>query len=202
MNLEPVQLAGPTRGTELTGSTVSRKLRFSLKTVLVVTAVVAAALGFIAQQRRLAELQAALWRYEGTLKPTSLGASEFRIIERVVVDTSHVKVVTYRIESAGGHFTTLQGNGDSNGSSSKFDDNTQRYVSEATVLFDYLDSQHKVKLMARVGGAHGYSVQDVPADFSLATGVKFSAVDGLHARDAAVELFRWNDTPYRLQLKK
>ena len=194
MNPSAADPDGPPRGL----ATPSRKLRFSLKTVLVGTAVVAAALGFIVQQRRLADLQAALWRYEATRIPTTLAANEFRVIERVVVDTSHVKVVTYRIESTAKHFASLQGGGDSNGSSSKYDPHTNRYVSEATVLFDHLDSQHQVKMMASVGGAHGYSVPDVPADFSLAAGMKLQDVDGVHARDTAAEVFEWNGTPYTL----
>ena len=200
MNSTVTEPAGPPWAPN-TPAKPNRKLRFSLKTVLVVTAMVAAAFGFIVQQRRLADLQAALWRYEATQIPTSLGANEFRVIERVIVDTSHVKVVTYRIESTAKHFASIQGRGDSNGSSSMYDPNTNHHVSEATVLFDHLDTQHNVKMMASVGGAHGYSVANVPADFSLAASVKLKDVDGVHARDEAVDVFEWNGTPYSLRVK-
>jgi hypothetical protein len=184
------------------GTSSRPRLRFSIRTVLLLIAIVGAALAFVSQQRRLAELQAALWRYEAESIPTELADDEFRVIARQVVDSGHLQVVSYRIESAGEHFATLQCGGDSNGSRSNYDPNTRRHVSEAVIVLDHLDTQQKLKLMAMVGGAHGYGVDNVPSDFKLRSDVKFFDIDGVHPRADAVDVVRYDGRVYSLRLKK
>ena len=160
----------------------AQRMQFSLKTVLLVVSVVAVACSFFMQQRRLNESQSALSRYEASQIPTSLAPGQFRVIARSILDTDHVKVVAYRIESANEHFATVKSEGDSNGCKSKYDPKTHLHWTEATILFDHIKSDNKVKMMPKVGGAQGYTLAHVPDGYSLTDAVKLNELDRLFSR--------------------
>ena len=175
--------------------------RFSLRGVLIFVAFVAATVAFFVQQRRLANVQAALSRYESTQIPTSLAPNQFRIIVQTV-DTNHVKLVKYRIESLDEHFATLDnGEGDTNGSRSNQDANTGLHFTEVTVLVDHVVSQKCVKMLPKVGGGQGYSILPVADDYSLDEATTFNEVNGVFSRNETVELFQWDGKAYSLTLK-
>ena len=71
------------------------------------------------------------------------------------LDASHVKLITYRIESIDEHFAYVSGNGGQSGSKSRFSAETELYWSEATVLIDHLATEGRVKIVDVVGGAQG-----------------------------------------------
>lgn len=91
-----------------------------------------------------------------------------RFIRQPVLNTDHVKVMKYRIESVDEHFATLSdGHGDSNGCSSDYDPNANLHFTEVTVLVDHVDSQHCVKMLPKVGAAQGYTVATVKDGYVL-----------------------------------
>ena len=175
--------------------------RFSLKTVLATVTFVAMACAFVMQHFRLADTQASLSRYEASIIPTSLGLDQFRIISRIVVETDHVKVATYRIETEDEHFATVESGGDSNGCSSTYDSKTNLHFTEVTILFDHTKSKNSLKMMPKVGVLEGYTVANVPDDFLLNDAVTFNRDDRVYARNEVVELFQWGDRHYILTLK-
>ncbi len=176
------------------------RFQFSIRSILAIAAFVGMACAITIQNLRLAEARASLSRYESSLIPTSLQPSQFRIITRVALDTDHVKVVNYRIESLGEHFANIQSGGDGNGAGADYDAQTGLYFSEVTILLDHTKSTNSLKVMPKVGGAQGYSIQNVAEDFSLEDAVTFHDEDHVHERDESIELFRLDGRPYSLTL--
>ena len=162
----------------------------------------AVALAFFVQQRSLIRTKTALSRYESELISTSLQADQFRIITRPVLDLDSIKLVTYRIEVASDQFILLEeGDGGHSGVSTNFDRTTNLHWTDSVVLIDHIKSQQRIKVMAKLGGASGYSVIPVSEDFSLNDSVKFSEVDGVYQLDERVELFQLDGKPYTLRIK-
>ena len=178
------------------------RFRVSLRTVLAAVTFVAMSCALLTQHLRLNAAQAALSRYEASLIPTSLGSDQFRIIPRIVIDTDNCKVFTYRIESTGTHTASVSSGGDSNGGSSSYDAKTGLHYSEVTILIDHIKSRNAVKLMPKVGGAQGYAIENVPDEFSLDDAVSLLREHGIYKRNEVVELFRFNERPYTLNLKR
>lgn len=187
------------RSDEIAIHTQSR-LRVSLKSVLVAMAFFAMGCALVANWVRLSNVEASLSRYESSLIPTSLAADEFRIIPRFVIDTDHCKVVTYRIETSADHSAAVRSGGDSNQAAANQDVRNGTYFSEITILIDHTASKNSLKLMAKVGGAQGYAVMNVPEDFSLSDAVKLHKGAELHKRAADLELFRLGDRSYTLSV--
>ena len=165
-----------------------------------ITFLVAASVFFL-QHRHLTDVQASLSRYESVRIPTSLAADQFRVITQTILDTSHVKIVTYRLESVDKHFATLDdGHGDSNGSTSSLDQDTDLHVTEAIVLIDHVDSKKCVKILPKVGGGQGYSVMSVQDDYVLDDEVTITNSTGVYSQNETVELFQSDGRSYSLSL--
>lgn len=125
-----------------------------------------------------------------------------RFIRQPVLNTDHVKVMKYRIESVDEHFATLSdGHGDSNGCSSDYDPNANLHFTEVTVLVDHVDSQHCVKMLPKVGAAQGYTVATVKDGYVLDDHMTINNADGVYSRNEKVDLFQWDGKSYSLSLK-
>jgi hypothetical protein len=170
--------------------------------MLVLVTLVAAVTALFVQSRRLAQVRAALSRYESTQVSTSLAPHQFRIITQTILDTDHLKVVKYRIESLEEHFATLDDKeGDANGSRSNYDPHTGLHFNEVTVVLDHVASQQCVKMLPKVGGAQGYSVLPVKDNYVLDEDTTVNHVDGVYSRNDTVELLQWGGKSYSLSLK-
>lgn len=177
-------------------------VRFTLRGMIVTISFLALGLALLLQDQRLQETKRALARYETSQVPTAIPEGQFRVILRTVLDNDEVKLLSYRIESADEHFATIRdSDGGGNGARSEFDAKTNLYVTEATVLFDHLDSRNCVKMMPRVGGAQGYTIMPVPEDYTLNSDLMIEKTSGLHARSSKVRLFTWNGKEAYLSLK-
>lgn len=172
-----------------------------MKTILVVVAFVAMGCAISMQHFRLARTQASLARYETSLIPTALQPNQFRVIARIAIQTDHVKMITYRIESADQHFATIESNGGSNGGRSTYDPKTDLHFTEAVFLIDHVKSMNALKVLPKVSGAQGYSVAFVPDDFSLDSVFTLHDLEPVYLRDASVELLVLNGRSYALTLK-
>jgi len=176
--------------------------RFSLRGVITLIPFIAMGLALFVQHQHLSNVQAALSRYESTHVPTAITGGHFRVIAHPVLDTDHVKVMAYRIESVDEHFATLSdGHGDSNGCRSAHDPNTDLHVTEVTVLLDHVDSEDCVKMLPKVGGVQGYTVATVKDGYALDDDTTINDVDGVYSRTEKVGLFQWNGKSYFLSLK-
>jgi hypothetical protein len=177
-----------------------------LREIFFSIALLAAATVVLEQHGQLSDERASLSRYESVRIPTSLVADQFRIITQTILDTDHVKVVKYRLESIDKHFATLEEQSDStgggsNGCVSSRDRNTNLHFTEVTVLIDHVASQSCVKVLPKVGGASGYSVASVQDDYVLDDETTINHVDGVYSRSETVELFQWDGKPFTLSLK-
>jgi len=170
--------------------------RISLAQLLVLVALAGTAMGFFVQSRHLADARAALSRYESSQIPISLSDNQFRMIARTILDIGHIKVVTYRVETTTKRFATLQGTGDSTGQSLSLDPKTGLYFTEMTVAFDHLRTDKKIKMSNM-----GYTVKDVPADYSLDDSVILNDVSRVYDVTDTVGVFEWDGIPYSMSLK-
>jgi hypothetical protein len=170
--------------------------RYSLTQLLILVAFAAVVVGLFVQNRKLANVQAALSRYESSQISTSLAANQFRVIAHTILDTKHVKVVKYRVETTDEHFATLQGTDDSRGRSLSPDPNTGLYFTEMTFVFDHLPTANQIKMSNM-----GYTLKDVPADYSLDDSVILNDVNGVYDLTDTVDVFVWDNITYSLSLK-
>ena len=177
------------------------RFRVSPRTVLATVTFLAMGCAILTQHFRLNAAQTALSRYEASPIPTSLGSDQFRIIPESVIGTDNCKVFTYRIESTGTHTASVSSGGDSNAAGASYDAKTGLLFSEVTILIDHIKSRNALKLMPKVGGAQGYAIANVPDEFSLDDAVSLLREHGIYKRNEIVELFRWNERPYTLNLK-
>jgi hypothetical protein len=160
--------------------------------VLVGTVFLALVCAFFTQQVPVNQLKASLSRYEEAAVPTALGATEFRVIPRMVMDKSHCKVATYRVESRDKHTAVVKIEGDSGGScrwTSNYDQTTDLHFSEIPILLDHIESENILKLVRVMG----WTLVNVDDSFALDDAVTMPPEVRVFNRDKTINLFRVGD---------